>query len=95
VRSAALVYAFFAGAVVVWALLLLSTWALAGITLVELHAPNGHPVEINPAEVSSLREPVDEATHHWFPGTRCIIVMSNGRFYAVAENCEAVKEKLE
>jgi hypothetical protein len=69
---------------------------LAAITLVELHGPTGQRIEINAAEISSLREPADISRdhYHWAKGTRCIIVMSNGRYIAVVEDCMTVAEKL-
>jgi len=67
---------------------------LAAVVLVELHGPNGQPLDINPAEVSSLRPPAD-ALGRWAKGTRCVVVMSNGRFNAVAEDCETAVQKLE
>lgn len=70
-------------------------WLIAGIALVELHTPNGRLIEINPAEVSSLRTPLDIGGHHHLaPGTHCVIVMSNGGFIAVAEDCADVERKL-
>jgi hypothetical protein len=66
---------------------------LAAITLVELHGPSGQRIEINPAEISSVREPLDFKTH-WAAGTRCVIVMSNGRYIAVAEDCLTAAQKL-
>ena len=64
------------------------------VTLVELHTPNGHPVEINAREISSLRQPLD-VSGHWTKGTGCILVMTNGKFNGVQENCDAVRKKLE
>ena len=67
----------------------------AGVTLVELHGPGGQPLDINPAEVSSVRAPLNGGNRaHWGPDTRCVLVMSNGRFNAVTESCETVLEKL-
>jgi hypothetical protein len=67
--------------------------AAAIIALVELHGPSGQVLQINPAEVSSLRAPVD-ATGHWGEGTRCVIVMTNGRSNAIAEDCDTAARKL-
>jgi len=64
------------------------------LTLVEFHAPSGQRVEINPAEVSSLREPID-IKGHWGKGTHCVIVMTNGRFNGVAESCAVAEQKLQ
>jgi len=66
--------------------------AVAG-ALVELHAPTGQIIDINPAYVSSMRAPLD-TSGRWARGVRCIIVMANGRFNAVAEDCDTVREKM-
>jgi hypothetical protein len=62
------------------------------IHLLTLHAPNGQMIELNPAEVSSVRMPQDQAvkTRHFPPTTHCIVVMTNGLFNAVMETCEQV-----
>jgi hypothetical protein len=73
------------------------TWAAAvttGLSLVELHTPANTIVDINPAEVSSLREPLELSTQHWARGTHCVIVMSNGRTIAVTEDCPTVRHYL-
>jgi hypothetical protein len=64
------------------------------LTLIELHTPNGHPVEINAREISSLRQPLD-VSGHWTKGTGCILVMTNGKFNAVHEDCDQVRKKLD
>jgi hypothetical protein len=69
--------------------------AAAALVFVELHGPSGHPIEVNPAEVSSLREPMDIPSGHWTKGTRCIVVMTNRMFYGVAEDCTTVERMLE
>lgn len=63
------------------------------LVLVELHGPSGQIVEINPAEVSSVRQPLD-VRGHWMQGTKCIIVMSNGGYIATSEDCPTVTQKL-
>jgi hypothetical protein len=66
----------------------------AGVALVELHTPAGTTVDINPAEVSSLRQPLELQSQHWARGTRCVIVMSNSRYIAVTEDCPLVLKLL-
>jgi hypothetical protein len=67
----------------------------AGIMLVELHGPDGQHVFVNPPEVTSLREPRGVNSGHWAPGTRCLLVMADGKFITVAEPCDEVRQKLE
>ena len=67
----------------------------ASITLVELHGPNGQQIiYVNPAEVSSVREPQDVTGRHFAPGTRCLLFVSSGNFISVHEDCIAVKKKM-
>ena len=63
---------------------------------IEFHGPTGQRIEVNPTEVSSLREPFDASVknHHWAEGTKCIMVMSNGGLIAIAEDCQTAVEKL-
>lgn len=74
--------------------LMLAACKAFAMTLVELHGPTGQRLELNPAEVSSLREPID-IKGHWARGTHCIVVMANGGFIAVTEDCDTVKQKLQ
>ena len=67
--------------------------SLALAALIQLTTPTGHPLDINPAEISSTREPID-VSGHWARGVRCVVFMTNGRFNAVAESCAAVRLKL-
>jgi hypothetical protein len=64
--------------------------AAALIALVELHGPDGQRYYVNPAEISSVREPVTR--EHFAAGTHCIIVTTNGRFLATREGCEEVRQ---
>jgi len=64
------------------------------VMLITLHGPGGQELDINPHEVSSIREPAAPEGH--FPrGTRCIVIMSNSRINAVHEDCETVRSLLE
>jgi hypothetical protein len=66
---------------------------LAVIALIQLTTPTGNSYDLNAAEISSLRDPIDLAGH-WAPHTNCILVMTNGRTNGVKENCAEVREKL-
>jgi hypothetical protein len=63
--------------------------------LVQLHGPNGQQIDINPHEVSSLREPQKGSDEHFAKGVRCLIKMSNGAINAVTEDCETVRRMIE
>jgi len=62
------------------------------VTLVALHfllvhTPDNQEITINAEEISSIRKPQDQAEEHFTKGTRCIIVMTNGKFIGTSETC--------
>lgn len=68
---------------------------LVGIQLLEVHGPDGQLVYINPAEISSLRQPTNADLGRYFPRTvHCIIVTTNGKFVAAVEMCNVLRDRL-
>jgi hypothetical protein len=67
----------------------------AAIALIELHGPAGQRIFVNPSEVTSIREPHGIDQGHWAKGTRCLVVMADGKFLTVTEACDEVRQKLE
>ena len=65
------------------------------LRLVLVHAPNGDEIEINPNEISSIREPREAGDTAFHKGVRCVLVMTNGRFIGTAEDCRTVKFMVE
>jgi hypothetical protein len=65
------------------------------IILITLHGPKGQEIDINPHEVSSVREPAPGTEEHFPKGTRCVIIMNNSRINAVLEDCDTVRIMLE
>jgi len=63
--------------------------------LLRLHGPTGQEIDINPHEVSSLREPSEGSEGHFGPGTQCLIFMTNGKVNAVTEHCENIRGMIE
>ena len=59
-----------------------------------VHAPGGAAIEINPREMSSLRNRA-EAEGHFHKDVECVITMSNGKFIAVTETCDQVVRMVE
>ena len=66
---------------------------LLAIVLVSLHGPSGARVDINAAEVTSINE-IHGQTENFVKGTHCVVVMSNGRFIGVREECDEVRDKM-
>jgi hypothetical protein len=63
------------------------------LELLQLTGPDGQHVEVNPAEIVTLREVTKN--EHFAPGTKCLIHTSDGKFVAVQETCEKVHEQLD
>lgn len=60
------------------------------LLLVQLTGPDGQRIDLNPQEITSVREPrggFDKEIH-------CLIHMADGKFIAVIETCAQVREKL-
>jgi hypothetical protein len=63
------------------------------IRLIFVHGPGGQEIELNVAEISSIRQPRDTEEH--FTGdVQCVIIMSNGKFVGVTETCAQVVLKI-
>jgi hypothetical protein len=59
-----------------------------------LTGPSGQVIYVNPATVTSIREPRTVYRGHFVAGTQCILVMVNSNFIAVPETCDEVYRKL-
>jgi uncharacterized protein YlzI (FlbEa/FlbD family) len=66
---------------------------MATLYLIRLHSPDGHEIDINPREITVIRE--REHGKHFTPGVECAISMSDGKFVAVVETCDEVRAKIE
>jgi len=65
--------------------------ALSAIVhFMELHTPDGIPIEVNVAEISSIRVPKDSPDAHLVDGVNCVLFMTNGKFISVTETCKQV-----
>jgi len=59
--------------------------------LIQLHGPGGQEIDINPHEIASLREPSSISEGHFPKEIRCVVIMTNGRFNLVKEDCHTVR----
>lgn len=61
---------------------------LALIPLIVVHGTRGQEVQVNVRAISSLSWPRGE--EHFSPGTKCVIIMNNGKFISTKETCNEV-----
>lgn len=80
-------------------ILLVATWpASAGQPrLVVLHSVENHEVIINAAQVTSLRPKLedDDPNKLFTKGVACMISLTDGRYAAVIETCDAVQQLID
>ena len=71
--------------------MILTVTAIAAFHLILLHGPNGQEIDVNPHEISSIREPSEGSESHFPKEIQCLIFMTNGKINAVREDCKTVK----
>lgn len=69
------------------------------VAFIVLSLLNGAPVMVNPRHITSLQTTSEALSGEPNPlvgrGARCVVVMTSGRRYAVAETCSAIQDKIE
>lgn len=65
---------------------------LVALALVQLTGPTGQKIYVNPAEVTSVRQPL--VSGHFAQGVHCVIVTTSGKFISVMEPCDDARQKL-
>lgn len=65
---------------------------LVAVDLIEVHGPDGQRAYVNTHEISSLREPADkDLRQHFPPKVHCVVMTTNGKFLAVTETCDQIR----
>ena len=64
-------------------------------TMLLLHGPGGQTIDINPDQITSLRQPQAGKEEHFGKDIHCIVKMSNGAVNAVTEHCELIRNEIE
>jgi hypothetical protein len=59
---------------------------------VTLHAPQGAVIEINPDQVTSLRNAPPQKRGSFTEQANCLINLTDGKFVTVIEDCETVRK---
>jgi hypothetical protein len=65
---------------------------LLALALIQFTGPTGHRIDVNPAEVSSVREIAEPK--YWGPGVHCVLVMVGNKFIGVHETCAVARKAL-
>jgi hypothetical protein len=68
--------------------------AAAGLVLVQLQAPDGHPIWVNPTEIQELHDARTSHAAHFAPGTKCLLEMGNGKTVQTGTACDEVIQKI-
>ena len=63
------------------------------LTLIVLHGADHQPIAVNSNEISSLRAPGATDTGSYPASVRCVVIMTNGKFFGVTETCTEVFRK--
>jgi len=58
---------------------------------VYLHAPDGYAIDVNIAEISSVRDPREG---HWLSTVHCVLVMTNKSFITTKEDCQEIEQMI-
>jgi hypothetical protein len=67
---------------------------LVAIALVTLAGPDGQRIDVNPAEVVSVREPRESQAEHFDPSIKCVLQTADGKLIAVVTDCATVRQRL-
>jgi hypothetical protein len=66
------------------------------LLLIMLHTVDGLEVDINPKQITSLRETrPDKEKHLVVAGVHCAVGLSDGKFVTVVESCADIRKKIE
>lgn len=61
----------------------------AAADLVELHGVDGHVVQVNPDQVTSLRPRT--SGEHFTEKAQCLVNLTDGKYVTVTETCDKVR----
>jgi hypothetical protein len=70
----------------------------AAAVLVLVHTPNGDLVEVNPDQIVSLRTAApdrEDEKRLYHKSIKCLINLADGKFVAIVENCDTVRNQME
>lgn len=68
---------------------------MLALTLLVLTGLDGRPVSINPAQITRLYHGTDQPNKTVAKDAQCVVAFTDGKFVAVKESCETIRQKLE
>lgn len=63
--------------------------------LLVLHSLSGAVIEVNPSQITHLRNPELTKDHSFTDKARCMVNMADGKYITVLETCEYVRRAIE
>lgn len=69
----------------------MSSFVIA-VALLQFTGPTGARIDLNPAAITSIRDPSAMSEGHWNKNTHCIILVDNSPPIAVRETCDEVRQ---
>jgi uncharacterized protein YlzI (FlbEa/FlbD family) len=67
----------------------------AVLLLITVHGPTGVEIDVNVAQITSIRRPEAIENGHFAKNVKCVLVMTNGKLITTLEECEEVIKKIE
>ena len=68
---------------------------LIAAAFIQLHAPDGQVIYLNPEHITNLRKPRGTDQGHFIRGTQCVVFTTDGKYLSIAESCERIREMLD
>jgi len=69
-------------------------WLLIAASLIQLQAPDGQIIYVNPDQITNIRKPRGIDQGHFVKGTNCLVFTVDGKYFAIVEPCEEVRNKM-
>ena len=67
---------------------------ILALALVTFSGPDGQRIDVNPADVVTVRQPRGSESDHFDPDIKCLISTVDGKFIAVTTDCATVRQRL-
>lgn len=67
---------------------------VAIVLMLQVHAPDGTVIDINPDQIVSLRQAPEIRQGHYPIEAHCLIHLADGKSLAVKEECEYIRQIL-